>query len=318
MQTDGPSHSPPVLSMSGSTALVAPAADTVADDGDEDIGEARHEAARQRWRLLAEALKRGAATTHEGAADSCMGVSFGLVRCLSTPENGWFVYSAQGFEVLVCHVTEAVSPKALAGFNNTGNVRVWSSEEVLTHYCLRQGPALFAGRRVLELGGGMTCLAGLMVAKAAAPAYVHLTDGNQAAMANVKRIVAQNELRTDVACSVLRWHEAGHLRPAALYDLILCADCLFFDDARPALADAISLLLRPGGSALVMAPARGGTFNLFVQEVARKGLRYSIAKRYDDAVWASHEALMHAAQHGGPFYNEDLHFPLLLLLTKPS
>jgi calmodulin-lysine N-methyltransferase len=207
--------------------------------------------------------------------------------------------------------------QALAGFNNTGNVRVWSSEEVLTHYCLRQGPALFAGRRVLELGGGMTCLAGVMVAKAAAPAHVHLTDGNAAAMANVKRIVAQNELRTDVTCSVLRWHEAAHARHAP-YDLILCADCLFFDEARPALAAAIDCLLRPGGSALLMAPARGGTFNLFVQEAARRNLKYSIAKRYDEAVWGCHEALSLEYQQGGACYDEDLHYPLLLVLTKPS
>jgi len=86
--------------MSGSTALVAL--------GAEDIGRARHEAARQRWRLLAEALKRGA--SREGA-DSCMGVSFDLVHCSPTSEDGWFLYSAQGFEVLVCHVSAAVSPK---------------------------------------------------------------------------------------------------------------------------------------------------------------------------------------------------------------
>jgi hypothetical protein len=90
-----------VLNMSGSTAVVAL--------GAEDIGRARHEAARQRWRLLADALKRGAPC--DNTTDSCMGVSFGLVRCSPTSEDGWFLYSAQGFEVLVCHVTSAVSPK---------------------------------------------------------------------------------------------------------------------------------------------------------------------------------------------------------------
>lgn len=89
-----------VLDMSGSTALVAL--------GAEDIGRARHEAARQRWRLLADALKQGAP---RDTTDSCMGVSFGLVRCSPTSEDGWFLYSAQGFEVLVCHVSSAVSPK---------------------------------------------------------------------------------------------------------------------------------------------------------------------------------------------------------------
>jgi len=87
--------------MSGSTAVVAL--------GAEDMGRARHEAARQRWRLLADALKRGA--PRDTTTDSCMGVSFGLVRCSPTSEDGWFLYSAQGFEVLVCHVASAVSPK---------------------------------------------------------------------------------------------------------------------------------------------------------------------------------------------------------------
>lgn len=299
-----------VLAMSGSVVLLAPSG---------GMGE-RHEAARQRWRLLADALRKRSSEKppHESVAESCMGVSFGLVSC--TPgdhEDGWYRYESQGCRVLVCHVAEAVSPRALAGFNNTGNVRVWSSEEVLAHYCLRQGPALFGGRSVLELGGGMTCLAGLMVAKSTNPSKVYLSDGNSAAVANVKRIVTRNEMRTEVTCGVLRWHESSKwVSVNGTYDLILCADCLFFDEARPALASAIKCLLRPGGSALVMAPRRGGTFDQFVEAAGARGLLCSVARRYDEAVWSSHESLLQAHLHGGPFYDEDLHYPLLLVLRK--
>lgn len=294
--------------MSGSVVLVAPSSP----------GE-RHEVARQRWRLLAEALKKSnIEKPHESVTESCMGICFGLVTCTpSNHEDGWFCYESQGCRVFICHVAEAVSPRALAGFNNTGNVRVWSSEEVLAHYCLRQGAAVFGGRTVLELGGGMTCLAGLMVAKATSPAKVYLSDGNSAAVTNVKRIVTRNELRTDVICGVLRWQDASKwVSIHGTFDLILCADCLFFDDARPALATAIKYLLRPGGSALVMAPRRGGTFDQFVQEASKRGLVCSVALKYDEDVWSSHESLLQIHNQGGPFYDEELHYPLLLVIRK--
>jgi calmodulin-lysine N-methyltransferase len=304
-----------------SVALVAPS--PLRGGGDEEDSDdelLRHEAARQRWRLLADALKKrnSEKPPHESVGDSCMGVSFGLVSCTPSELPGWFHYDSQNCRVLICHVAEAVSPRALAGFNNTGNVRVWSSEEVLAHYCLKQGPALFSGRNVLELGGGMTCLAGLMVGKAASPSKVHLSDGNTAAVANVKRIILRNDFRMDVSCSILRWLEANKwIVSHGTFDLILCADCLFFDDARPALASAISCLLRPGGSALVMAPRRGGTFDLFVQEAASRGLLYTVVRCYDEIVWARHETLLSSYNDGGAFYDEDLHYPLLLILSKP-
>lgn len=53
--------------------------------------------------------------------------------------------------------------KDMLGFNNTGNVCVWPSEEVLAHWLLTNGD-FHQSHRVCEIGGGMASLAGLAVA----------------------------------------------------------------------------------------------------------------------------------------------------------
>jgi predicted nicotinamide N-methyase len=80
----------------------------------------------------------------------------------------------------------------LTGFNNTGNICVWPSEEVLGGYCL-ENQHLFYDKQVLELGGGMTGLAGLMIAQACSPKGVLISDGNVNTAENLDFVINENK-----------------------------------------------------------------------------------------------------------------------------
>ena len=66
-----------------------------------------------------------------------------------------------------------------------------SSEECLAVYCLSHS-ASYSGLRVLELGGGMTGLAGLLLAATGQPDRVTLTDGNLASAESLQAVVSRN------------------------------------------------------------------------------------------------------------------------------
>lgn len=83
-------------------------------------------------------------------------------------EYEWFSISVPTIEsmdsVKVRFYKGPIGLKEMVGFNNTGNVCLWPSEEIMTYFCIKNS-AIFDNKSVCELGGGMTCLAGLMVKK---------------------------------------------------------------------------------------------------------------------------------------------------------
>jgi len=78
----------------------------------------------------------------------------------------WFTISVPTIEstdsVKVRFYKGPIGLKDMMGFNNTGNVCLWPSEEIMTYFCIKNS-AIFDNKSVCELGGGMTSLAGLMV-----------------------------------------------------------------------------------------------------------------------------------------------------------
>lgn len=222
----------------------------------------------------------------------------------------------------------------LTGFNNTGNVRVWPSEEILAFVALKR-ETFFRNKNVLEVGGGMSCLAGVILARRVECRSVRVTDGNAAAVANVREIVKENSFKCPLSCDELVWKD--HTGPSSttttapvttstpitittaadpasgLYDVIIAADCLFFDDCRSDLIRLMATLLKPNGAVLVVAPRRGDTLPKFAEAIRDFGFRCSIYRYYDDVIWSRHLQFEKRDD-----YVEDIHYPLLLVLNNVS
>ncbi|XP_077437471.1 calmodulin-lysine N-methyltransferase [Vanacampus margaritifer] len=286
--------------------------------------------ARARWTLLRQVLRQKQVDIPEVKQASVRRFAtfdlFGRTRSVShnpadTSEEQWVEYRSVFFSEYGAFLRDDLGPlrvnEVLNSFDNTGNVCVWPSEEAMAHYCL-QNRHMFTGA-VCELGGGMSCLAGLMVAVCADADEVLLSDGNQKCIQNVRRIVERNTQEgkfgsTRVSTRVLRWDREPDI--AALesrFDLVMCADCLFLDQYRSSLVDAIRRLLQPNGVALVFAPLRGDTLGTFCQLARRAGLLVAQQRQYDAQVWDVHLKML---QEGKDAYDENIHFPLLLTLTK--
>lgn len=239
---------------------------------------------------------------------------------IQSSEN-WFIYRTtvdeHEYSLVIHEICQKFTPEELIGFNNTGNICIWPSEEVLAYYVLHHLSA-FDRRRVLELGGGMSCMAGLFIAKYAQADFVHLTDGNDLSIHNANEMRSQNlpcqPMASNVACSVLKWENITQPIPDdAQYDCILSADCLFFDTVRPALVNALWQFMKPTGFALIMAPCRGNTLNIFIQQAKQRGFNCCMRKCYNRIIWQKHLELLDTS-----VYDEDIHYPILIEITKPA
>ncbi len=285
--------------------------------------------ARARWRILKRAIHSEAVNPDGNPSSVSVRsfTSFDLFRVCDEDYEGsrWTVYSfprncacpssqeSSTVSARVKLLPQTVTLDSLTGFNNTGNVCVWPSEEVMAYYCLRE-KSKFEGKSVLELGGGMTGLAGLMLSLTGLPIRVCLTDGNTASVENLKAMLAANceqMKEVQVSANKLVWDEAVLDLECPKFDYVLCADCLFFTDLHSCLAKLIHRLLGHGGKALLFNPHRSGTLLKFIELV--RDMEVNVIDKYDQEVWDIHQEL---CRRDGGHYKPDIHYPIMVTLAS--
>ena len=303
----------------------------------EDVMIDKSVVARKRWQILKNALlKRKQSFALEGIYSVRRFSSFQLFQVSekqeepstneSTSDLHWLTYVYEGdggfrVSVDVCMVPDVFSFEEVVGFNNTGNVCVWPSEEVMSFYCLENVSA-FSGKSVCELGGGMTCLACVMLAATGLPSEVLLTDGNEKSVENLARICGRNAPvfhDTHVQWCNLVWNVLDFGEKYSTYrnryDIILCADCLFFTEVHQSLIDVINYLLKQEGCVYMFSPNRNNTHQQFC-ELAKK--HFTTVKRidsYHDIVQLKHKQFLLNLTPKGT-YDPDIHYPVCTVLMK--
>ena len=185
--------------------------------------------------------------------------------------------SYRNSSVLIPAITKNVSLQTLQGFNNTGNVRIWPSEELLlvkTNELLCQN--FQNDIKVLEIGGGYSSLAGVLNSKLHPNVHFTLTDGNPDSVASCHKIIETNSLKN---CSAMEfvW---GADKPHPVYQnysIIIIADCFFFDNAREKLAKSLQILksINNDIKIILIGPTRNGTFEKFINLCNNLNLKLS-------------------------------------------
>ncbi|GAP83056.2 putative nicotinamide n [Rosellinia necatrix] len=177
--------------------------------------------------------------------------------------------------------------------------QLWPAGMALARYMLRyHGDGRLAGKRILELGAGGG-LVGLAVARGCGlgPDHAPLRITDQVEMFSLMRHnVALNGLEGKVEAMVLNW---GEPLPAAVVadppDVVLAADCVYFEPAFPLLLATLAdlLALRPGAVVYFCFKKRRRADAQFPKQLRR---RFRVVPVDDDErpVWSRQGLFMFA------------------------
>ncbi|OAF71613.1 hypothetical protein A3Q56_00587 [Intoshia linei] len=200
-------------------------------------------------------------------------------------KNGNIVYHLKNSEPLIIKLTTDWNEPANANseFDNSGNARLWLSEEIMSNYCILKKD-FFKDKSICELGAGMTGLSSLMLAIHSSPKYVLITDGNEKCISSniltllvymqeildIKKNIYENKHFENQIISVLHLHWQKIQVNSILYhsfDIIMSADCLFFKNYHENLINCLDSLLDINGIAIILAPLRDNSLDIFIDKI---------------------------------------------------
>ncbi|CAK4034545.1 Hypothetical predicted protein [Lecanosticta acicola] len=121
--------------------------------------------------------------------------------------------------------------------------QLWPAGMILAKYLLRKRRDELQDATIVELGSGGG-LVGLAIGVGCIPKLVHITD-QQPMLDLMQRNIALNGLEDRVKASVYDW---GNERPEAIPhspDMVLAADCVYFEPAFPLLHQTLQHLIGP-------------------------------------------------------------------------
>lgn len=277
--------------------------------------------AKERWKLLAEALKLGKCT-HSNQPNEYSVRRFGGFNCFNVEKllDGWqewklILQDVENRPVYIRLLENRTSAEELIGFNNTGNICIWPSEEILAYYLMKHQDSFhLRGKQICELGAGMTGLAGLQIGRNIDGVNVLLTDGNKMSVENLESLCERNartHSSSQLRSRLLMWNNrASYSDLENTMDIIICADCLFFTEFHEDFVHTIATLMKDDGSCIIFAPKRSGTLDQFVK-LAEQSFTVRQTEHYD-----SHITQLHKKFLGDAMYAADLHYPTFILLKS--
>lgn len=182
----------------------------------------------------------------------------------------------------------------------------------MAHYLIKNVNE-FCNSSVIELGGGYSCLAGVLLAKYCSLKRMVLSDGNKDAVKNIAMIAHRNNLMNTKVLQ-LNWNDKTLLSlHAGIFDYVLAADCTFKSDQRTLLIEAMNILLKNNGVGIIFSPHRGTALTDFISKACDifGHMNVQIIEKYDDKAWEQHLAKLTCST-----YRSDIHYPLCVRIKK--
>jgi hypothetical protein len=223
---------------------------------------------KERWAILRKALLEKKATAENFDKDKSL---------LLVKEILPHVFEYGDTRLKIYPPNLKVSASTLTGFNNTGNVRIWPAEEAMIDYVHKNIPEkTLKSANIVELGGGFSNLCGQFLAKKYPESTCYLTDGNHDSVEHCSKLIQENQIKNAI-CQVLRWDqpETFHFKEESdcnnndpeNINVLLVADCFFFDEYRLPLANCVKHFIdnNPSVKVVVIGPTRNGTFEDFLR-----------------------------------------------------